>query len=39
MRDIRRDLEERITLVKERVNAEKTALERQIHELTQAHEH
>ena len=39
MRDIRRDLEERIALVKERVNAEKTALERQIHELTQAHEH
>ncbi|HUW74374.1 MAG TPA: hypothetical protein VMW05_10190 [Methyloceanibacter sp.] len=39
MRDIRRDLEERIALLKERVNAEKTALERQIHELTQAHEH
>jgi hypothetical protein len=39
MRDIRRDLEERLALIKERVNAEKTALERQIHELTQAHEH
>jgi len=39
MRDIRRDLEERLALVKERVNAEKIALERQIYELTQAHEH
>jgi len=39
MRDIRRDLEERIALVKEQLNAEKTAVERRIHELTQAHEH
>lgn len=38
MRDIRRDLEERMALIREQVNAEKTALERQIHELRQAYE-
>jgi len=38
MRDIRRDLEERMALVKEQVNAEKTALERQIQELRQEYE-
>jgi hypothetical protein len=38
MRDIRRDLEERMDLIREQVNAEETALERQIHQLRQAYE-